>query len=957
MSFSRFTGDMNIISSLQDKPNEPPDSYSAGKLKAAFDEGPNRIKDYLNNALLPELEGDGAASNIGVNSPVGDLEAGNVQEALGALFDKAESSGESAEANAKSYADGLKAASDAALEAAKTELEGDIADAKSDVESQIRSTAADLSEDIELVRNETAHMVSTPLVASRAADMADTSKVYVYAGSTGGGLTNGHWYYWDGSDWTDGGVYNSTAFTTDTTLSIAGAAADAKATGDTADELQSAFVNNYDGLINTKEYVVRIPNSFETFYTSSRASSVGLYNNILTLTWTAGTASANHRVGVTGTPSTVSTSAPNYRTRPEWFVDDIPDFVVGHRYYFDVKLLSGEMTDGASIKNFVLFTKDGSLNNKAVNLRSLWACNIKPQSISLNFAPGQYDHCVFYVSITDKTLEALNTENADRLASVSTEDKSIAEIKNITAPLMLQKFSLNLPLSLSNYNTPSLANIVDFTVYDAVSAFLGQTYGTPQITKSIVLSGAGGTLLAGDVDFVGGAITKTYDYLILDGVTDGLKFTQNSGGTQYIINNVKLSACLNSYRCFSSWLPEWVLRVNKSNHYVYGYASDFAALGFDSVEALNEQIQALPLYVVFKLQTPVTTNFQGSEIYISNNMVAWSNIGNVSVEYPSDFSNSVQSVVDKTSYTEYQGDSNVSCAPTYRIPSKLYYNNPPYFYDIIGDVRVVGDTCYRTNGAGYDGKRYLYYCMGYDSTHYAIRKFDTWKKEVVATRPASDIGHCETITFVPSWCKGFDNGTVDRIYSSTLDSDGTFDVFSADTLELLTSFTTNDLIASEYFGRVYRMAFNASRGKFVLHGNRITIDGTTYCTLSIASADGEIEKCVRSQDAGTGCGVDTDDNFIYLAKDVDSDEDYILVIDWNLSPVTMATFEHYDWEPEALFHIGNTFYITSNIENSGGVNIWEYPCVSTFIDSPSFPLSGWDNSIIDSSSFVEIPLS
>ena len=73
--------------------------------------------------------------------------------------------------------------------------------------------------------------VGTPLVASTVAGMTDHNKIYVYVGSEQG-YTNGNWYYWNGSAWTSGGVYNSTAFQTDTTLSISGKAADAKVVGD-----------------------------------------------------------------------------------------------------------------------------------------------------------------------------------------------------------------------------------------------------------------------------------------------------------------------------------------------------------------------------------------------------------------------------------------------------------------------------------------------------------------------------------------------------------------------------------------------------------------------------------------------------------------------------------------------------------------------------------------------------
>ena len=82
----------------------------------------------------------------------------------------------------------------------------------------------------------------SPLVASTVAGMTDHEKVYVYVGSETG-YTSGHWYYYDGDSWEDGGVYNSVAVQTDTTLAISGMAADAKKTGDEISDLKSQIAN------------------------------------------------------------------------------------------------------------------------------------------------------------------------------------------------------------------------------------------------------------------------------------------------------------------------------------------------------------------------------------------------------------------------------------------------------------------------------------------------------------------------------------------------------------------------------------------------------------------------------------------------------------------------------------------------------------------------------------------
>ena len=98
---------------------------------------------------------------------------------------------------------------------------------------------------VDSIQNEIAGLqaaIGSPLVASTVAEMTDTSRVYVYVGSETG-YTAGNWYYYNTSEWVSGGVYNSAAVQTDTSLTQSGMAADAKATGDAIAEISGGLTD------------------------------------------------------------------------------------------------------------------------------------------------------------------------------------------------------------------------------------------------------------------------------------------------------------------------------------------------------------------------------------------------------------------------------------------------------------------------------------------------------------------------------------------------------------------------------------------------------------------------------------------------------------------------------------------------------------------------------------------
>lgn len=89
MGFTKFLTSTGIISALHDKPNIE-DGLDSATLKGKFDQSATDIKNYINNTLIGELEGSGAAANIGI-TPITNftLDEDTVQKALEKLVDTA----------------------------------------------------------------------------------------------------------------------------------------------------------------------------------------------------------------------------------------------------------------------------------------------------------------------------------------------------------------------------------------------------------------------------------------------------------------------------------------------------------------------------------------------------------------------------------------------------------------------------------------------------------------------------------------------------------------------------------------------------------------------------------------------------------------------------------------------------------------------------------------------------
>ena len=132
-------------------------------------------------------------------------------------------------------------------------------------ESQARTTAdnalrEDINDDLAQIQAQISSVYGAPSTASTVAQMTDHTKAYVYTGEESGYVT-GNWYYWNGSSWVSGGVYNAVAVQTDKSLTLDGKAADAKTVGDELSGLKDDLYIIED-VIFLAEKVDIVPDSY-----------------------------------------------------------------------------------------------------------------------------------------------------------------------------------------------------------------------------------------------------------------------------------------------------------------------------------------------------------------------------------------------------------------------------------------------------------------------------------------------------------------------------------------------------------------------------------------------------------------------------------------------------------------------------------------------------------------------
>ena len=177
-----------------------PSSY---KESLTYEEQLLWFMDYLQNQVIPAVNNNADALIELQNYVSQYFDNLDVQEEINNKLDEMAESGQ-LQAIIKSYVDPLYQSYVDEVNGIISGQNTEISSFKSDINSEISSFESSVNSDLEEINNKVDSATSgSPLVASSTSGMTDTTRIYV-------NTTDGHWYYYNGSTWTDGGTYQST---------------------------------------------------------------------------------------------------------------------------------------------------------------------------------------------------------------------------------------------------------------------------------------------------------------------------------------------------------------------------------------------------------------------------------------------------------------------------------------------------------------------------------------------------------------------------------------------------------------------------------------------------------------------------------------------------------------------------------------------------------------------------
>ena len=488
----------------------------------------------------------------------------------------------------------------------------------------------------------------SPLTAATAAAMTDQKRVYVYTGSETG-YTAGHWYYYNGSAWTDGGVYNSVAVDTDTTLSISGKAADAKKTGDEIDELKSGFNELYNTAYVTDSASGRVAHFVDG------ADDVPM---------------KSLKVSIEPVQSGSGDPSPD-NVRPISGFNSVKVTRAG-KNLLPMEVQSGSYGNGVTITvNPDLSITYNKPNDTNWTTNSLGTLMLQAGTYTLiENADGSQNARISLKKLPDNT-EIVNTRWNKKVTFTLTEATQIYADFSRAA----QATDLVIKFMIFKGNT---ATASDYEPYK------GNTY-------DISLASAG-TVYGGTLDVTSGVLTVDRAMVTLDGTQDASIYnwrpTPTSVGAVFprSLTNNKV------YRTDES-VPNIVCDKLKTTSYntayngesdaavttlaaengitAYGICIRIPDVSATTATAMKQYLASNTVTVTYELATPITYKLTPAEVksLLGVNNI-WSNAGDVTAEYRADMKLYIKRLTD--SDTDMVADSNITSGQYFMVGNDLY---------------------------------------------------------------------------------------------------------------------------------------------------------------------------------------------------------------------------------------------------------------------------------------------
>lgn len=659
-----------------------------------------------------------------------------------------------------------------------------------------------------------------------------------------------------------------------------------------------------DDKINRIGHIVKFYDSEYEQYANARGMDVKINNDIVLLD---GDTTGYGQVWFRLTDGIESATAVPYNT---WGGIASKTLTKGHKYELSVHKLSG--SSGSYLMG--IYSQSGEIIVSGINdqNKKTFIFNDDYYGIYILVANTQVlNKLTLQVQLQDLT----SNEDADQCLDQIGYDKTI-HVNDIDQPLE-SLIVMEVPtLNGDGWGTPD--NPKQFIKHNDNTIYISEyTDGEPENEFHFEIGQSGNMIYGYRYDAVTGKMEVTHKGIVIDGINVAFRESED----RYSFSHTDLTNAVNAQRMIGNWLPPIVFRVNKKYGFSYGYKSDFASLGIQSLEALNQKCAETNLIVVYELETPeiITLTEATSILPVTESWYAWADYGDVFASYYRDIKSYVDNKSKPVNGVLYATDG-ISQNPQIVVPKRMISVKETLITDA---TRLNGIEVNRTNGIASDGIRHVFYALG-SGSNYALRKVDTETGKVVATAQLADHGHYEDICFVPSWVSGFDNGNVDRIYCTDLNMSqehptGYYvNVFDAKSLKLIGSFSSASIVTHSWWRGARELTFNAKRGMFAIATDSDS-SAERYAQICLFDTDGNPKKICRFTKWGTMSGIDSDENFIYVTNNSGGFQCYLF--DWDLNPVARSEIDEFSWELEGMCHIGSNVFLAWNHDDKKDKNV------------------------------------